>query len=224
MTIIQDLIPAGSKNRPGAKNPMRFITIHNTGNANKGANAKAHSIYIKGDSAVNAPMSWHYTVDETFVYQHLPDNETAYHAGDGKGPGNTQSIGIEICENSDGNLLLATENAARLCSRLCIAHDIPIENIIQHHFWSGKNCPQQLRNGKPYSWGTFLSKVNDYIQEIPPPPPPTTPEEITVNNAFTIGLLGDKVYWLGVITGTIIPKPEYVKTILDNAYNKIKSE
>ena len=49
-------------------------------------------------------MSWHYTVDDHAIVQHLPDYETAYHAGDGKdGPGNTTSIGIEICVNAGGD-------------------------------------------------------------------------------------------------------------------------
>jgi len=228
MTIIQDLIPKGRKNRPGLQNPMKFITIHNTGNSSKGSNARAHASYLKGDTAASLPVSWHYTVDDAGAYQHLPDNETAFHAGDGNGPGNRQSIGIEICQNSDGNLLLATENAARLCATLCKKHNIAIKNIVQHNFWSGKNCPEQLRANRPYSWSTFTSKVGDYIKELekPPAPPPEetrTPEEITVDNAFSVGILGDKAYWVGVLRGTITANPEFVKKLLDNAYNKITS-
>ena len=224
MNIIQDFIPKGRKNRPGLQNPMNFITIHNTGNASKGANAKAHAGYLKGDTAANAPVSWHYTIDEDSAYQHVPDSETAYHAGDGSGPGNKQSIGIEICQNVDGNLLLATENTAKLCAMLCTRHNISTKNIVQHNFWSGKDCPQELRAGRPYSWNTFLSKVWDYIKELTVPPPTEdlrTPEEITVDNAYAIGILGDEVYWLGVLKGMIIPKPEYIKGLLDNAYNRI---
>jgi len=228
MTIIQDFIPKGRENRPALPNPMTYITIHNTDNSSKGANAKAHANYVKSDTAANAPVSWHYTVDEMGAYQHLPDNETAYHAGDGSGPGNKQSIGIEICQNIDGNLLLATENAARLCAILCRMHDIATKNIVQHNFWSGKNCPQELRANRPYSWNTFISKVEDYVKELtatPPQPPEETrtPEEITVENAFSVGILGDKAYWLGVLRGTTVPKPEYVKSLLDNAIRVIQS-
>jgi len=224
MNIVQDFIPIGRKNRPGLKNPMNFITIHNTGNSNKGANAKAHASYVKSDAAADAPVSWHYTTDDGGAYQHLPDNETAYHAGDGNGPGNKQSIGIEICQNSDGNLLIATENTARLCAMLCVKHDIAVKNIVQHNFWSGKNCPQELRANRPYSWHTFLSKVGDYITELlAVPETPKTPEEITVENAFSVGILGDKAYWLGVIRGTITPRPEHVKGLLDNAYARIQA-
>ena len=35
------------------------------------------------------------------IYHHLPDDETAYHAGDGmeKNGGNMNGIGIEMCVN-----------------------------------------------------------------------------------------------------------------------------
>jgi N-acetylmuramoyl-L-alanine amidase len=173
MNIITDLIPAGRKNRPGRSNPMKYITIHNTGNTGKGAGAKNHAGYIKGDSAANALVSWHYTVDEKDIYQHIPDTEDAFHAGDGAGDGNRKSIGIEICMNSDGDLLRATDHAAELAAFLCGKYNIPIENIVQHNHWSGKNCPQMIRVDKPYSWDAFISKVKAILS--PPPALPTTP-------------------------------------------------
>ena len=221
MTIVKDFIPVGRKNRPGKTNPIRYITIHNTGNSSKGANAKSHASYIKGDSAANAPVSWHYTVDETGAYQHLPDNETAYHAGDGSGLGNTQSIGIEICENSDGNLLLATDNAARLVAQLCNTYNVPLEHVVQHFFWSSKDCPHKLRRQQPYSWQTFLSKINDYTANTPTA---KSPEETTVDNAISIGVISDKDYWLSVLLSKTQANPAYIKIILDNAYNKITNK
>ena len=173
MNIKQEYIPAGRRNRPGRVNPMRFITVHNTGNANAGANAKAHAIYIKSDAAANEPVSWHYTVDDKEIYQHLPDNEDAFHAGDGAGNGNRQSIGIEICMNCDGDLRKATDNAAELTAMLCARYKIPAENIVQHNRWSGKNCPQTMRGGKPYGWSDFLAKVHSAIA-----PPAETAEMV----------------------------------------------
>jgi len=173
MNIIQDLIPKGRKNRPGRVNPMKFITIHNTGNSNKGAGARNHANYLKGDVAANAPVSWHYTIDEKEIIQHLPDNEDGFHAGDGGGNGNRQSIGLEICMNSDGDLLKATDLAAELTASLCRKHNIPIENVVQHNRWSGKNCPQLIRGGKPYSWDTFIGKVKAHLA----PPKPLTRAE-----------------------------------------------
>ena len=175
MNIIQDFIPIGRKNRPSRANPMKYITIHNTGNPDKGAGAKNHAAYAKSDGAANVPVSWHYTVDEQVIYQHLPDKEDAYHAGDGGGNGNRQSIGIEICMNSDGDLRGATDNAAWLTAQLCKKYGIPAENIVQHNRWSGKDCPKMLRSGKPYDWNTFISKVKKELSlpaATPAPEPP----------------------------------------------------
>ena len=161
--IIQDLVPQGRRNRPGKHNPATYITIHNTGNTAKTAGARNHAAYLKGDSAANAPVSWHYTADDKEIIQHLPDNETAYHAGDSKG--NTQSVGIEICVNEGGDLRKATDNAAALTALLCQKHCIPIERVVQHNVWWGKDCPQMLRAGKPYTWDVFLQKVRDAMNQ-----------------------------------------------------------
>lgn len=164
--ITQDFIPAGSKNRPGYSNPKNYVTIHNTGNTSVGAGAKNHANYVK-NGGVTALVSWHYTVDDIEIYQHLPEDETGYHAGDGSGKGNRQSIGIEICMNSDGDLLKATDNAVELVADICRRNNIPIANIKQHYDWSGKDCPQMIRSGKPYDWNTFISKVNNLMVDVP---------------------------------------------------------
>ena len=155
MQIIQDLIPKGSTNRPGRVNPMKYITIHETGNTQRGAGAKNHASYLKSKGT---SVSWHYTVDDTEIYQHLPDNEDAFHAGDGAGTGNRQSIGIEICVNSDGDFSKACENAAWLVRQLMDKHNIPIGSVVQHNYWSGKNCPRTLRAG---GWNDFLEMCRD---------------------------------------------------------------
>lgn len=66
--------------------------------------------------------------------------------------------------NADGDLLKATDNAVKLTAKLCKQHVIPIENIKQHNHWSGKNCPQMLRAGKPYTWATFISNVEKLLR------------------------------------------------------------
>ncbi|MCL2545602.1 MAG: N-acetylmuramoyl-L-alanine amidase [Oscillospiraceae bacterium] len=184
MNIVQDFIPVGRRNRPGRVSPMRFITIHNTGNSDRGANARAHNTFIRSTTATNAPISWHYTVDEREIFQHLPDNEDAFHAGDGAGPGNRQSIGIEICQNADGDLLAANNRATELTALLCRRYNIQTTNIVQHHHWNGKSCPQMLRSGRPYDWHTFLARVRGAIQPPPAPAPPTfTPYRVHVTAA-----------------------------------------
>ena len=169
MNIIQDFIPSGRHNRPGTKlNGPKYITIHDTGNPNKGANALMHAKYLKGDEAANRPASWHFTVDDQRVVQHLPLDEVAWHAGDGsKGPGNTSSIAIEICENADGDRAKAEENAAKLVAHLLKKFNLPISAVVQHNRWSGKNCPHIIRARKD-GWENFLRMVSANMEDDKP--------------------------------------------------------
>lgn len=150
-------IDAGRKNRPGEVNPCRYITIHETGNKASGADAEAHGAYLNSSAGEADLVSWHYTVDDHAIVQHLPDGETAYHAGDGKaGTGNAQSIGIEICVNADGNFAKAKANAASLVRLLMEEHGVPIANVVQHNRWNGKDCPYTIRHTAG-AWEAFLA-------------------------------------------------------------------
>ena len=164
VTITKDYIPRGRRNRPGYPLTPRYITIHDTANTNAGADAKAHAGYVKGDAAASIPASWHFTVDDTVIMQHLPLNENGWHAGDGSnGPGNRQSIGIEICENRDGNRARAEKNAAWLTAKLLRDYSLGLDRVKQHHHWSGKNCPRVLR-GRASGWNSFLEAVRLQLQ------------------------------------------------------------
>ncbi|MER3124516.1 N-acetylmuramoyl-L-alanine amidase [Bacillus pumilus] len=150
--IIQDFISKGNKNRPGNYMKPLFITVHNTSNTSKGADAASHAAFVKRSSTA---VSWHYTVDENVIYQHLPLNENGWHAGDGRGKGNMKSIGIEICENSDGNFEKAVENAQWLIRQLMQDQGIPLANVVPHKHWSGKECPRKLLN----CWDSFKAGI-----------------------------------------------------------------
>ena len=157
VAIQRDYIAKGRKNRPGGVNPRRYITIHETGNKAATADAAAHGTYLKSDSAEAGRVSWHYTVDDHAIVQHLPDGETAYHAGDGAdGPGNTTSIGIEICVNAGGDFEASKRNAAALVRLLMSEYGIPLYYVVQHNRWNGKDCPRTIRGTKG-GWEAFLS-------------------------------------------------------------------
>ncbi|WP_019123330.1 peptidoglycan recognition protein family protein [Brevibacillus massiliensis] len=159
LPIIQDFIPVGRPNRPGKKwTAPKYITIHDTGNKGAGANARSHAAYVKSDEAARRMVSWHFTVDETTIVQHLPLDEAGWHAGDGSGPGNSASIGIEICENADGDRAKAEANAAELTAYLLEHFNLSIDCVVQHNRWSGKNCPHIIR-GRVGGWESFLTMV-----------------------------------------------------------------
>ncbi|XOS90934.1 N-acetylmuramoyl-L-alanine amidase family protein [Brevibacillus laterosporus] len=162
MQPIQDFVPAGRKNRSGRKMTPNYITIHNTCNAGKGTDALSHAKYIKGDAAAQRQASWHFTVDDKCIIQHLPLDEMAWHCGDGNGPGNgpgnSSSIGIEICENSDGDIRKAGDLAAQLAADLLKQFNLGIDRVKQHWDWSGKNCPHVLR-ARPNGWQDFKALI-----------------------------------------------------------------
>lgn len=79
---IQEMMTAkGSGNRPETiKTSTEFITVHYTGNMRSGADAKANAGYF---TAPTTTSSIHYVTGNDGVYHCIPDNEVAYHAGDG---------------------------------------------------------------------------------------------------------------------------------------------
>ncbi|MGO4372873.1 phosphodiester glycosidase family protein [Paenibacillus sp. MCAF20] len=159
LTIKQDLIPVGRRNRPGYAMKAEYVTIHGTGNTATTADAANHALYLKGDAAAASPVSWHFTVDDKQIIQHLPITESGWHAGDGtNGPGNRKSIGIELCENAGVNRDLVEDNAAMLVAYLLDSTNLPVTAVVQHNKWSGKNCPQLFRS-RSGSWETFLVAI-----------------------------------------------------------------
>ena len=170
MDILTEILaPQGANCRPGYALSPQYITIHNTANRNPGANAKSHAAYLRGTGATKY-VSYHYAVDDRQAVRIIPDCEVAWHAGDGaKGLGNRQSLAIEICENPESDLRIATDNAAMLCAILMHTYQIPLQNVVQHNRWSGKNCPARLRAGQPYDWMTFIAKVSGYLSALQAP-------------------------------------------------------
>lgn len=169
--VVVDIVPKGNpKIRPGyAMNPT-FITEHNTGNSGKGANAEAHNKYIHNQASLPVQKtgyaSWHFSVDENYIFQHLPLDETAWHTGDGSGKssGNMTSIGIEICEHVDQkDYHQAEENAIALTVYLMRQFNIPLKNVKAHQDWSGKYCPRVIlkRDG---TFAKFRARVDAAYQ------------------------------------------------------------
>lgn len=147
---------ASRKSTFSGTNGKRYITIHETANTDKGADAHRHAnLQTNGFSA-----SWHWQVDDKIAIQSFPHSVQCFHAGDGKGTGNLHSIGIEICVNSDGDFSKAVQNAVELVQMIMKQEGIPASRVVQHNHWSGKNCPANLRSGaKGISWAEFKARV-----------------------------------------------------------------
>ena len=189
IAIQEHIISGGRKNRPGRDtNPDTYITIHETGNAAKGADAAAHGAYLDSAAGEDDLVSWHYTVDDHAIVQHLPDYETAYHAGDGKaGPGNTTSIGIEICVNAGGDFEAAKANAAALVRLLMEEHGIPLDNVVQHNRWNGKDCPKTIR-ATAGAWEAFLALCQGGAADV-------SDLDTDVDTLAEAGIINSPDYW-----------------------------
>lgn len=135
-----------------------WVVVHDTASTSATANAASHNIWLtnmSNDPNNGTYVSWHYTVDEKEIYQNMPDNERAYHAGDGSnlvgegdyiGGGNTNGIGIEMAVNSGSDIYRTWQKTAKLVASLLVKHNLPLENYKYHNDFSGKDCPNTLRN------------------------------------------------------------------------------
>ncbi len=192
------IIPTGNKSvRPESPLKPSYITVHNTANTAVGANADLHGRYLLNQAASNSEawVSWHFTVDDKQIVQHLPLNEAAFHAGDNEGPGNRGSIGIEITENADGNYAQAEENAKKLISYLINELNVPMDKVKGHRDWSGKYCPRIILNN---GWSQFMTSLQQVYESVKPKPPSY--------RLFTGGFFGEETAkreldWLRAGTG-----------------------
>jgi hypothetical protein len=152
---------------PGYQMPnpenILWIVIHETGNRNNGTGALVHSNLQVNRSlfgfGADATASWHYTVDDKYVYQNIPDYRRAWHAGDGStaGSGNANGIGIEMAINADGYYEASLRNNAKLVAQLMRKYNLTFANVRQHNYFSGKNCPEIMRGTN--RWFEFLDLV-----------------------------------------------------------------
>lgn len=208
----------------GTGNKKKYITVHETDNTKATANAEAHgNLQANGNSRA---ASWHYTVDDKQAVQSFRHGIRCWAAGTDKG--NNESIQVEICVNSDGNYKKAVENAADLVAHIAKAEGIPLANVVQHNYWSGKNCPSKMRSGKAaYTWSTFkhLVKAHMEVGAKPEVTKVSNPKKKVVKKKQIVTLVPDLNYYSAprwtkpagtVKKGTVLTVERKVK--VDGAY------
>ena len=237
--MVENMAKKGQHNRPGNVYEKRYICVHDTGDP--GLGAKRWSEVVRdgkiGQTTYNA--SFQYVVGNDGYYHMIPDNEIAFHAGDGhteesifgvlpsgiftheytkekpkievneegyylingekskiKAPtneqgeikkkindlgiyselqkveneentyeyylgrtwynekygyisnygGNLNSIGVESCVNKGSDVYYTWQKLAKLVAKLMDDNNFTIEQVVQHHYFSGKDCPWTKRN------------------------------------------------------------------------------
>lgn len=154
-----------SKVTYGKGNLKKKVCIHETDNTRKGANADAHArLQANGNSR---KASWHYQVDDKEAVQSFEHDIRCWHAGTSKG--NNEAIAIEICVNEDGDYVKAVQNAAELTAKILHKEKLTVNDVVQHNYYSGKNCPRIMRSGKILSWASFLQMVNTHLEKLNKP-------------------------------------------------------
>ncbi len=170
VNIKMRLMPKATAPRRAAKKlKPTFITIHSTGNRNSTATAMGHVRALNKNAYRGGNMddrSWHFTVDRHMVAQHVPLNETTWHAGNNAG--NNNSLSIEMCETESrsGAHFRTWDRSARLTALLMKRYNISLRYVVPHYYWTKKNCPSPLldnkRPGRKWAW--FISRVDYYYR------------------------------------------------------------
>lgn len=133
---------------------IHWITVHDTANTATGSGALSHANYLNNQARINgAQVSWHYTIDDKAFYQHIPEGEVAWHAGDGSnivgqgsylGGGNRNAIAIEMSVAMGDDLYRIWQRTAKFSAETLVKYNLPREHIKFHQHFSGKHCPNAL--------------------------------------------------------------------------------
>lgn len=153
--------------REDGKNIPTYITIHETSlGLEKQPAYKDAAYYIdllehpKGDPR----YGYHFLCSDTQVWQFLPTWVRTAHSGSTEG---NSSVGIERLVNVNIDFDKAIRNQARLTASIMSMYDIPINHVVPHKYWSGKECPARLLASLyDWNWDRFISTVQDYYQQM----------------------------------------------------------
>lgn len=250
LEIKENIVEKGKYNRPGQVLSKHYITVHDTGDADKMHTALFWSDTVNKGFWEQGPYqaSFQYVVGNDGIYHQIPDNEVAYHAGDGtkyqytlidsgitgnnntpkisissdgyfeidniktsvlapiaykerngkvlvnriartedinsqgilckiidgkyylgetyfnetyekiaNRGGNNNSIGIESCINEESDIYLTWQLTSKLVAKLLDENNLTFNDVVQHHYFSGKNCPQTMRENN--MWQHFMDLV-----------------------------------------------------------------
>ena len=259
LDVVENLAPKGQINRPGNVYDKYYICVHDTGDYAFGAKQWSDIVKNAKIGQTDYTSSFQYVIGNDGYYHNIPDNEIAYHAGDGhteasifglipsgvyttelinkkpkieideegyylingvkstiKAPtnddgeilttkdindlgiyselqqveseenrfeyylgrtwynpvyskignygGNLNSIGIESCVNKETDVYYTWQKLAKLVARLMEDNNFTIDAVVQHHYFSGKNCPETMRTAG--LWEYFKTIVSSEYQMI----------------------------------------------------------
>ena len=151
-------------NKSPRREKIEYIVIHDTGNTNIGANSEAHFNYFNsGNKGASADC---FVDSNGSLWVNDFNKFYTWHCGDGKGKiTNSNSVGIELCVNKDGDYNKAYKNLIKETVSLARKLNIKSENIVRHFDASGKNCPASMGKNNWEVWKNFKSEVGKALSE-----------------------------------------------------------
>lgn len=168
------LLLSNSPKRVGKMVP-KWITIHETSLGTEVRPADRNFRWYYKLLHNETSIGYHFLVQANYgekpvVYQFLETSVATHHTGNAMG--NEESIGIERLVNEDTDFEVAIMTQAKLTASLMYIYHIPIEHVVPHKYWSGKECPARLLAGMYGGWQGFIEKVQccfdnkDFIEGI----------------------------------------------------------
>lgn len=168
LPIQQNILPPGGKCRPGTAAVKKYIVIYETVSQTPGRDAGYYSRFLCNLARANTKyLSWHFTVDDRRVCQHIPPGEAAYHAGDGDEGYNLRAVAIRVCMDPQCDRNRALHNAASLAAYLLKKEKIPFSGILRPGDWGIKGRPGMLQDAG--AWQAFLNDcAGEYAKLLSP--------------------------------------------------------
>lgn len=162
--LIADYAPHSTRhNGYGYTNSREKVTVHQTGNKSRGADARMHARLQKRLGWSTA--SWHWQVDDKIGIQSFGHGWSGWHASTRRG--NESSIGVEICINADGNYTQSVKNGAYLVAWILDYEGLTVNDVVRHYDWNGKWCPAQILNGQAgINWAKFKQMVKAELDKM----------------------------------------------------------
>lgn len=170
--------------RPGG---IKYIVIHDTGNPGPYAGALTHKRYF---TTTSRKASADYVVDDQRIIQ-LNDWRQYYtwHCGDGKGRfgiRNDNSIGIEMCIDSTGDIRKTTDRTLALTADLMQELQIDLDHVVRHYDASRKMCPGHMQASGWAQWATFKRRLAKIVAGAEDAPPKVTHVKVQVTDGSKI--------------------------------------
>lgn len=148
----------------GGKRPLsaiKFIVIHDTANAGKGADAMAHYRYLQHTSRSG---SAHYYVDDKEIVQTIDDSVVAWAVGDKWARKNAtrddvtnyNSVNVELCINEGIDKAKAYQNLIWLTRYLMSKFNA---EVVRHYDATGKPCPRSWQANNWSQWWRFKKEL-----------------------------------------------------------------